>query len=51
MSSSLDDWLPQDHTARFIAETVGLLDLSAVYDSYVSASGAPPVMGVWVLAI
>jgi transposase len=42
MPPSLDDWLPQDHTARFIAETVGLLDLSAVYDSYVSASGAPP---------
>ena len=42
MPPSLDDWLPEDHTARFIAETVGLLDLSAVYDSYVSASGAPP---------
>jgi transposase len=42
MPPSLDDWLPQDHTARFIAETVGLLDLSVVYDSYVSASGAPP---------
>jgi transposase len=42
MPPSLDDWLPHDHTARFIAETVGLLDLSAVYDSYVVASGAPP---------
>jgi transposase len=42
MPASLDDWLPQDHTARFISETVDLLDLSAVYDSYVSASGAPP---------
>ena len=42
MPPSLDDWLPQDHTARFIAETVGLLDLSVVYDSYVVASGAPP---------
>ena len=42
MPPSLDDWLPQDHTARFIAETVGLLDLSAIYDSYVEASGAPP---------
>jgi transposase len=42
MPPSLDDWLPEDHTARFISETVDLLDLSVVYDSYVSASGAPP---------
>jgi transposase len=42
MPPSLDEWLPQDHTARFIAETVELLDLSVVYDSYVSACGAPP---------
>ena len=42
MPPSLDEWLPQDHTARFIAETVELLDLSVIYDSYVSASGAPP---------
>jgi transposase len=42
MPPSLDEWLPQDHTARFIDETVGLLDLSVVYDSYVVASGAPP---------
>jgi len=43
MPPSLDDWLPQDHTARFVAEVVDdLLDLSPVYDSYVSASGAPP---------
>ena len=41
MPPSLDDWLPEDHTARFISETVGLLDLSVVYGSYVSASGAP----------
>jgi len=43
MPPSLDDWLPQEHTARFVGEVVdGLLDLSVVYDSYVSASGAPP---------
>ena len=40
---SLDDWLPEDHTARFIAEVVdNQLDLSAIYDSYVEATGAPP---------
>ena len=39
---SLDDWLPEEHTARFIAEVVDeMLDLSAIYDSYVAASGAP----------
>jgi len=43
MPPSLDDWLPQDHTARFVGEVVDeLLDLSVVYDSYVEASGAPP---------
>jgi transposase len=40
---SLDDWLPERHIARFIAEVVdGLLDLSEIYDSYESAAGAPP---------
>jgi transposase len=39
----LDDWLPDDHTARFVAEAVDeLLDLSPIYASYVEASGAPP---------
>jgi transposase len=40
---SLDDWLPEDHTARFISEVVDhLLDLSVIYDAYVVADGAPP---------
>ena len=40
---SLDDWLAEDHTARFIAEAVDeMLDLSSIYDSYVEAVGAPP---------
>jgi transposase len=40
---SLDDWLPQDHEARFISDVVeNLLDLSVIYDSYVKADGYPP---------
>lgn len=40
---SLDDWLDEDDEARFVSELVdGVLDLTAVYASYQSASGAPP---------
>ena len=40
---SLDDWLPDGHTARFVSEVVDyMLDLSAVYASYTNATGAPP---------
>jgi hypothetical protein len=28
---SLQDWLPEDHLARFIADVVNELDLSAIY--------------------
>lgn len=40
---SLDDWLPEDHEARFIGEVVDhLLGLEAIHASYVEVSGAPP---------
>ena len=40
---SLDDWLPNDHTARFISEAVDeMLDLASVYASYERSDGAPP---------
>jgi transposase len=40
---SLDDWLPEDHEARFVSEVVDtLLDLESIYASYVVADGAPP---------
>jgi transposase len=34
LPSSLQDWLPQDHLARFIADVVNELDLSAIYAEY-----------------
>jgi len=43
MPPSLDDWLPDDHIARFISEIVDeCLDLGAIYGSYQQAAGAPP---------
>ena len=40
---SLDEWLDEDDEARFVSEVVeNLLDLTPIYASYESASGAPP---------
>lgn len=40
---SLDDWLPADHLARFIAELVDEhLDLSRIHAAYEEGRGAPP---------
>jgi transposase len=40
---SLDDWLPQNHLSRFIAELVDEhLDLSLFFGSYAKAKGQPP---------
>jgi transposase len=40
---SLDEWLPAEHLARFIAELVDEhLDLSRIHASYTKAKGAPP---------
>ena len=40
---SLDDWLPEDHSARVISEVVDeMLDLSDLYASYDSTKGYPP---------
>ena len=50
MPPSLHDWLPENHLARFIAEVVRELDLSAIYGSYEEGDGrglsayAPPMM-------
>lgn len=40
---SLDDWLPAEHLARFVAELVEEhLDLSRIYASHGQVKGAPP---------
>lgn len=40
---SLDEWLPQNHLSRFIADLVAQeLDLSRFYDSYAKTKGQPP---------
>ncbi len=40
---SLDEWLPQEHLARFIADLVDEhLDLSAFYADYTEGRGGPP---------
>jgi len=40
---SLDEWLPQDHLARFVSEVVDeTLDLSGLYAAYTEERGYPP---------
>jgi len=39
---SLQDWVPQNHLARFIGEMVDTLDLSAIEDAYDEERGYPP---------
>ena len=36
---SLQDWLPEGHLARFVAEVVEALDLSAIYATYEAGDG------------
>ena len=36
---SLQDWLPENHLARFIAEVINELDLSSIYASYERRDG------------
>jgi transposase len=39
---SLHDWLPEDHLAYFVRDTVEALDLSAILDSYDGSKGGYP---------
>jgi transposase len=36
---SLQDWLAEDHLARFVAEVVEALDLAAIYVKYEESDG------------
>ncbi len=38
---SIEEWLPENHLARFVVEAVDLLDLSAIYRAY-GQSGSKP---------
>ena len=54
MPPSLQDWLPQNHLARFVAEVMEELDVQAILDQYVrkdrrGAEGYHPVLLVRVL--
>jgi transposase len=43
MPPSLNEWLPEGHLARFVAELVDeVLDLSAIHASYTEMRGFPP---------
>ncbi len=56
---SLQDWLPEDHLARFVADVVNELDLSAIYAEYERKDGRglsayhpllmTPVIALWIL--
>src|SRR5947209_4959670 len=43
MPPSLNEWLPEDHLARFVAELVDeVLDLGLIMDDYTERRGYPP---------
>jgi len=42
MPPSLQDWVPEDHLARFVGDLVDTLDLSAIEDTYYEERGYPP---------
>jgi len=42
---SLQDWLPEGHLARFVAEVAEALDLSAIYANYEAGDGRGLIYG------
>lgn len=41
MPHNLNDWLPEDHLARFVVEIVNMMDLRDVYSRYSGKGSAP----------
>lgn len=41
MPHDLNEWLPEDHLARFVVDIVGKMDLCGVYSSYTGKGSAP----------
>lgn len=39
---SLQDWVAENHVARFVSDVVDSLDLTRFYDAYKEGKGAPP---------
>lgn len=48
---SLDDWLPEDHLARYVSEVVSELDLSKIFAYYDEERGYPPYHPVMMTSI
>jgi hypothetical protein len=44
MPPSLHDWIAEDHVARFIADLVEGLDLSAIEETYTEERGYRPTI-------
>lgn len=42
MPHSLDDWLPEDHLARYVGEVVDELDITPIFEAYDEERGYPP---------
>ncbi len=42
LPESIDDWLPQEHLARFVGDLIEQLDLSLIIDSYGYEKGGQP---------
>ena len=41
LPASIEEWLPENHLARFVVEAVDLLDLNSIYRAYGSAGSKP----------
>jgi hypothetical protein len=42
---SVDEWLPENHLARFVVEIVDELDISALERAYTAAARTPIIPG------